>query len=71
MPCCPLPRAQALSVLTSLRKICNHPALYMPAPEGAEAAVDNGEGSDAGDVAEFDPDQSGGCRHAGALSYWQ
>ncbi|KAL4434006.1 hypothetical protein ABPG75_000447 [Micractinium tetrahymenae] len=59
---------QALSVLTSLRKICNHPVLYTPAPGGAEAAAaDNEEDSSAGEVAEFDPDQSGKMAVLGVL----
>lgn len=52
-------------MLTSLRKICNHPALYTPAPDGAEpAAAEDGEGGGAGDVTEFDPDQSGGFQQS-------
>ena len=54
---------QALTVLTNLRKICNHPSLCPP------AALVPGEGSACGAAAaaaaggggeEFDPDQSGG-----------
>ena len=46
---------QTLTVLTNLRKICNHPALY--APGGGEGQEAGGEQQEA----EFDPDQSGGC----------
>ncbi|KAI7843688.1 hypothetical protein COHA_002588 [Chlorella ohadii] len=46
----------ALSVLTNLRKLCNHPALYR-SPDG-EAA---GGGEHGAAVETFDPDQSGKC----------
>jgi len=47
-------------VLTNLRKLCNHPALFRsPDGEDAGAAGDGEEGS-AGEA--FDPDQSGKCK---------
>mgnify|MGYP001810254875 CR=1 FL=1 len=50
---------QALSVLTMLRKICNHPCLHSPAAAEEGAALEGG-GGQAEEQAEFDPDQSGG-----------
>ena len=62
---CRLPVVQALTVLTNLRKICNHPSLLGASPEREEAA--EGAGGSAGEAdaqqQEFDPDQSGGHRY--------
>lgn len=53
-------------MLTALRKICNHPALYKPAAdeeaeEAEEGTADEEDGGCAGEVADFNPDQSGGA----------
>lgn len=50
---------QALSVLTNLRKLCNHPALYRSADAEDDGAAEGGEEGAAGQA--FDPDQSGTC----------
>ncbi|PRW57845.1 DNA repair and recombination RAD54B [Chlorella sorokiniana] len=52
----------ALSVLTNLRKLCNHPALY----RGTDG--EDGSGAEGGEEAEaFDPDQSGKMAVLGVL----
>jgi hypothetical protein len=53
---------QALTVLTNLRKICNHPTLYTP--EGGPGGDSSGKHDD--DEAQgFDPAESGG--HSGEV----
>jgi len=48
-------------VLTNLRKICNHPSLFVPAAGAEEAGgvEEQEEGTGAAAEGEFDPDQSG------------
>eukprot|EP00887_Chlorella_sp_A99_P003631 scaffold7.g3631.t1 len=54
--------SSALSVLNSLRKISNHPALYSPGEEAQQRAAGEEEeegGAGGAGGGEFDPDQSG------------